>query len=51
MDRDGQPRSRILQWRRSRASGHKRAEVFVDPCRRSARDDLREYLRMAIKAE
>jgi hypothetical protein len=36
---------------RSRASGDKRAEVFVDQCRRSARDDLREYLRVAVKAE
>ena len=34
-----------------RAPGLERTEIFVDQCRGSGRDDLREYLRVAIEAE
>jgi hypothetical protein len=51
MDRDGQWRSWILPRWGGRAPGLKRAEIFVDQRRGSGRDDLREYLRVAIEAE
>jgi hypothetical protein len=51
MNRDGQRRRRISPMVGGRAPGLKRAEIFVDQRRGSGRDDLREYLHVAIEAE